>query len=83
MYVTQEVNHVLGNVDEEQRDNGVELTVLGENDQEVALDELDGLVWPVIRHRQGGVARGGVSLMCPFGHKGLQDVLVQRARMVR
>ena len=55
----------------------------GENVQKVTLDELDGLVWPVVRHRQGGVARRGVSLMCPFGHKGLQDVLVQRARVVR
>ena len=51
MYVAQEVNHVLRNVDEEQRNDGVELAVLGEHIQEVALDELDGLVWPVVRHR--------------------------------
>lgn len=51
MYVAQEVDHVRANVDEEQRDDSVEFTVPGEHVQEVALDELDGLVWPVVRHR--------------------------------
>lgn len=83
MYVAQEVNHVVANVDEEQRDDGVELTVLWEHVQEVALDELDGFVWPVVRHRYGRVARGGVGLVRPFGHEGLQGMLVQRGRVVR
>lgn len=71
MYIAQEVNHVVGHVDEEQRDDGVELTVLGEHVQEVALDELDGLVWPVVWHRQGRVARRRVGLMRPCGDVGL------------
>ena len=83
MYVAQEVNHIIGNVNKEERDDSVELTILGEHLQEVAFDELDGLVWPVVRHSYGGVARGGIGLMRPFGHKGLQGVLIQRARVVR
>ena len=71
MDVGQEVNHVRGHVDEEQRDDSVELAVPGEYLQEIALDELDSLVGPVIRHREGGVARGGLGLMRPFGHVGL------------
>lgn len=82
MDVAQEVDHVVGHVDEEQRDDGVKVSVLGEDVQEVALDELDGLVGPVVRHGEGRVARGGVGLMGPFGHEGLQGVLVQGAGVV-
>lgn len=82
MYVAQEVNHVIGHVDEEQRNDGVELIIPGEHLQEVTLDELDSLVGPVVRHSRGGVARGGVGLMSPFGHEWLQGVLVQRVCVV-
>lgn len=82
MYITQAVDHVVGYVDEEQRDDGVELFVLWEPFQEVALDELDGLVWQVVRHRHGGVPRGGVGLVSPFGNEGVQSVLVEGARVV-
>lgn len=51
MYVAQEVNRVVRRVDKEQRDHSVELSVLGEHVQKVALDEFDGLVWPVVRYR--------------------------------
>lgn len=76
MDVAQEVDHVLGHVDEEQRDDGVELLVLGEHFQKIALDELDSLVWPVIRHCYCRVASVGVRLMRPFGHKWMQGVLI-------
>lgn len=71
MDVAQEVNDVIRHVDEEERYDGVELAVLREYLQEVTLDELDGLVWPVIRHCQGRVARGWVGLVCPFRHERL------------
>ena len=83
MYITQEVNHVLGNIDKKQCDNSVELSILRKNVQKITLYELDRFVRPMIRHCQSGVARGGIGLMRPFGHKGLEGVLVQRARVVR
>lgn len=48
MYITQEVNHVIGHVDKKQRDDGVKLTVFWEHLQEVTRDEFDSLVWPVV-----------------------------------
>lgn len=53
MYVAQKVNHVIRHVDEEQRYDGVEVTVPGEDVQEVALDEFNGFVRPVVRHCHG------------------------------
>ena len=76
MDVAEEVDYILGHVDEEQSDDGVELLVLGEHFQKVALHELDGLVWPLIWHSYGRVASIWVGLMLPFCHKGMQGVLV-------
>lgn len=83
MNLRQEVNHVISDVDEEQRDDSVELALLRELLQEVALDELDGSIGPVVWHRQRRVPRGGIGLMRPLGDKGLQLMLVQRGRVVR
>lgn len=77
MYVAQEVDQVIGHVDEEQRHHGIKLTVAGKHLQEITLDELDGLIRPVVGHRQGGVARRRIGLMRPLGCEGLQGVLVQ------
>lgn len=49
MYVAQTVNYVIYDVDEEQRNNGIKFNVLVE-DMQVALNELDGLIGPVVRH---------------------------------
>lgn len=77
MYLTQEVDYVVAYVDKEHRDNGVKIFVLWEHFQKVALDEPDAFVGPVVWHGQRRVSRGGVSLVRPFCHERLQDVLVQ------
>ncbi len=83
MYITQKINHVLGNVNEEQRDDGIELSVLGKHVQEVALHEVDGLVRQVVRYCKGRVARSWVGLIRPFGYKRLQGMFMQRGCVVR
>ena len=57
IYVAQEVNHVVGHVDEEQGHNSVKLSVLREHFQEIALDQLDGRVWHVVRNSDLRIAR--------------------------